>query len=605
MRRVEFKLARLTGALRALSLGGAALLLAACASAPPPPPATVAKAEERVTTQPVARRLEPSVHTGGSFADNPIVYFVVTDRFFDGNPANNNAYGRTREPKPEDDIGTFHGGDLAGLTRKIGEGWFKQLGINGLWITAPYEQIRGWVVGGNREFKHYAYHGYYALDFTLLDQNMGTDDELRALVKAAHAQGIRVIFDVVMNHPGYGDIRSLAEFIGPKTEKKTGMLWSGYEQATLRDYHSFIDYNDPAWLRWWGPDWIRSGLRGYEMGGRDDLTSQLAYLPDFKTEQAKPVGLPPFLKNKPDSRAKELPDATVRDYLVAWLTQWVRDFGIDGFRADTVKHVEPESWAALKKAGVTALAEWKSKNPQQKIDDAPFWMTGEYWGMNIERVKLYDSGGFDNLINFDFQENAERVLAKGGGFDVAALDKLYGDYAKVLARPATHNVLSYLSSHDTKLFDRARLIDGGTALMLAPGGVQIYYGDETARPNGPFKPGDKQQATRSFMNWNSIDADVLDHWRKLGQFRARHVALARGTHAKLADAPYTFSRVSGEDRVVVAIGVTAPTAVAVAGVFADGARVRDAYTGTVATVAAGKAQVTPHARGVVLLERVN
>jgi alpha-amylase len=592
---------RIVGAFAAGAAGLLSLLLAGCTTAPVAP-APAAKAEERVTTQPVARRLDPAAGTGGSFADNPIVYFVVTDRFLDGNAANNNSYGRTREPRPEDDIGTFHGGDLAGLTRKIEEGWFRQLGVNGLWITAPYEQIRGWVVGGNKEFKHYAYHGYYALDFTLLDRNMGTEDELRALVKAAHGQGIRVIFDVVMNHPGYGDIRSLAEFIGPKTEKKNGMLWTGYEQATLRDYHSFIDYNDPAWLRWWGPDWIRSGLRGYQEGGRDDLTGQLAYLPDFKTEQAKPVGLPPFLKNKPDTRAKELPNATVREYLVSWLTQWVRDFGIDGFRADTVKHVEPESWVALKQAGVSALADWKARNPQQNIDDASFWMTGEYWGMNIERVKLYDAG-FDNLINFDFQDNAERVLAKSSGLDAAALDKLYADYAKVLARPATHNVLSYLSSHDTKLFDRARLIDGGTALLLAPGGVQIYYGDETARPVGHFTPGDKQQATRSFMNWDRPDADVLDHWRRLGQFRARHVALARGTHAKLADAPYTFSRVSSEDRVVVALGAAAPAAISVAGVFADGTRLRDAYSGAVATVAAGKVQVVPHARGVVLLER--
>lgn len=595
---------------RRFHLAGLALaaLLAGCATAPAPQSSAPAKAtvaaEQAVRTQPVQRRLEPAAPkaAAGSFADNPIVYFVVTDRFFDGNPANNNAYGRTREANPRDDIGTFHGGDLAGLTKKIEEGWFKQLGVNGLWITAPYEQIRGWVVGGNREFKHYAYHGYYALDFTLLDQSMGTEGELRALVKAAHGQGIRVIFDVVMNHPGYGDIRSLAEFIGPKTERKNGMLWTGYEKANLRDYHSFIDYNDPAWLRWWGPDWIRSGLRGYTEGGRDDLTSQLAYLPDFKTEQAKPVGLPPFLKNKPDTRAKEIPGATVRDYLVTWLTQWVRDFGIDGFRADTVKHVEPESWAALKKAGVAALAEWKAKNPQAKIDDAPFWMTGEFWGMGIERVKLYDTGGFDNLINFDFQDQADKVLAKGGGLNAAALDKLFSDYAKVLARPASHNVLSYLSSHDTRLFDRARLIDGGTALLLAPGGVQIFYGDETARPEGPFTSGDKQQGTRSFMNWASTDAGVLEHFRKLGQFRARHVALARGAHTKLGDAPYTFSRVSSEDRVVVAVGASAPARITVGGVFADGTVLRDAYGGATVTVKGGAVELTPHARGVVLLE---
>jgi alpha-amylase len=534
----------------------------------------------------------------GSFADNPIVYFVVTDRFLDGNPANNGSYGRKREARPQEDIGTFHGGDLAGLTKKLEEGWFKELGVNAIWITAPYEQIHGWVVGGNREFKHYAYHGYYALDFTTLDANMGTEDELRAFVAAAKKQGIRVLFDVVMNHPGYGDLVSLTTYVTqPRTDKKVGMVWNGWQDATLRDYHSYIDYNDPAWLQWWGADWIRSGLRGHTEGGRDDLTMQLAFLPDFKTESDKPVGLPPFLKNKPDTRAVELPNTPVRGYLVNWLTRWVSDFGVDGFRADTVKHVEYGSWNALKQAGTAALADWKAKNPALKIDDAPFWMTGEFWGHGIDRSALFDNG-FDNMINFDFQARA--------GATGARLDAVYAEYAKALAAPATHNVLSYLSSHDTRLFDRAKLVDGATALLLAPGGVQIFYGDETARPPGPTPSSDPQQATRSDMNWDRVDAAVLAHWRKLGPFRARHVALAKGEHRKLADAPYVFARLHASDRVVVAIGAPggAPLKLPVQGVFADGTTLRDAYGGGTATVAAGSVEITPDATGVVLLEAV-
>jgi alpha-amylase len=547
------------------------------------------------------RKADAPAGVPGSFADNPIVYFAITDRFFDGNPANNGAYGRSRESKPEEDVGTFHGGDLAGLTKKLEEGWFRQLGVNAIWITAPYEQAHGWVVGGQKEFKHYAYHGYFALDYTRLDQNMGTPDELRAFVKAAHAQGIRVLLDIVMNHPGYGDLRTLAEYIKePKSDKKTGMLWSGWEQAKLADYHSYIDYNDPAWLQWWGRDWIRSGLRGYDEGGRDDLTSQLAYLPDFKTEQAKPVGLPPLLKAKADTLAKELPNATVRDYLVAWLSQWVRDYGVDGFRADTVKHVEHESWVALKKASSEALAAWKAANAGQRIDNAPFWMTGEYWGQGIERNAIYDAG-FDNMINFDFQARAEAAV--GSALDAAQLDRVYADYAKVLAAPATHNVLSYLSSHDTKLFERSRLIDAGSALLLAPGGVQIYYGDESARPPGPAPAGDKQQATRSDMNWAQPDAATLEHWRLLGQFRKRHVALARGAHVKLADAPYTFSRIAANDKVIVALGAKGSVTLKVGGVFPDGTALRDAYGGSSAKVEGGAVTLTPHARGVVLLEQ--
>jgi alpha-amylase len=533
---------------------------------------------------------------GGTFPDNPIVYFVMTDRFFNGNPDNDRSYGRKPEKDPAANIGTFHGGDLAGLTSKLRQGWFGPLGVNAIWITAPYEQIHGWVVGGNKEFKHYGYHGYWALDFTRLDRNMGTPEELKELVAAAHAQGIRVLFDVVMNHPGYGDIQSLSEYVRhPKTEKKQGVLWSGYQAATLSDYHGYIDYNDRAWAGWWGPDWIRAGLRGYQEGGRDDYTMQLAYLPDFKTESTRPVGLPPFLGNKPDTAAVAIPGGTVRHYLVSWLTKWVEDYGIDGFRCDTVKHVEPDSWRALKAAGQAALDRWKKTHPAAKIDDAPFWMTGELWGHGIERSRLFDAG-FDNMINFDFQERVERAKSP------ADLEQVYAEYAKVLAAPASHNVLSYLSSHDTKLFDRRRLFEGATALMLAPGGVQIFYGDESARPEGPSASGDRQQGARSDMNWGAVDQALLAHWQKLGPFRARHLALARGQHLKLADAPYTFGRIHPQDRVVVALGMTGPGRVKVAGVFEDGARLRDAYSGAAAAVSDGAADIVPDGGGVVLLE---
>jgi alpha-amylase len=567
--------------LKGLLAGLLALLLAACAPTSPAPQQT------QVETRPAAATFPPNP---GRFADNPIIYFVITDRFLNGNPANDNSYGRAKDGDQE--IGTFHGGDLAGITRKLNEGYFRDLGVNALWITAPYEQIRGWVVGGNKEFKHYAYHGYYALDFTVLDKNMGTPDELREMIDTAHAQGIRVLFDVVMNHPGYGDIQSLSEFIGPRTDKKVGVLWAGYENATLKDYHTYIDYNDPAWLRWWGPDWIRSGLRGYTEGGRDDLTMQLAYLPDFKTESPKAVAAPPFLGGKSDTRAKTIEGYTVRNYLVKWLTDWVREYGVDGFRCDTAKHVEPESWLELKRVGTEALRDWKARNPTRKIDDEPFWMTGEVFPHGVERDIYFDSG-FDNLINFDFQKRAENL---------AAIDKVYYEYADKISKDPTFNVLSYLSSHDTYLFDRGKLFDGATALMLAPGGVQIFYGDETRRPEGPAPSSDPQQGTRSDMNWSSVDANLARHWQKLGKFRQRHVALSKGRHDRLAEQPYTFMRVRQDDRVVVAIGARGPVRIVVDTVFPEGTKVRDAYSGQTAVVTAGAVSLNADPAGVVLLE---
>lgn len=566
---------------RRLTLVLAAAVLAACNASAPTPPAAPSLAAA-VAAKPAAA----PASVPGSFADNPIVYFVVTDRFENGNPGNDNSYGRKRESSPREDVGTFHGGDLKGLTNKLKQGWFKELGVNALWITAPYEQIHGWVVGGNKEFKHYAYHGYYALDYTVLDQNMGTPDELRELVDTAHAQGIRVLFDIVMNHPGYLDIQTAREL-------KINVLWPNADNATLRNYHSFIDYNNFAFGDWWGRDWVRAGLPGYIDGGRDDLTSQLAYLPDFRTESAEAVKLPKFLRSKPDTKAVDLPNTTVRGYLVKWLTDWVRDYGIDGFRADTVKHVEPEAWAELKAQANKALADWKAKNPGKKIDDAPFWMVGEYWGHGPARGKLHDAG-FDAMINFDFQERDSQF---------GQPERLFAEYAGLQAgKPA--QMLNYISSHDTELFDRSKLVEAGTALLLAPGAVQIFYGDETARPAGPVPGSDPQQATRSDMNWASPDKAVLEHWRKLGSFRSRHVALARGEHQKLDDAPYTFSRVdrASGDAVVIALGADGAASIPVATVFAEGEALRDAYSGVTGVVKNGAVALQGTGR-YVLLER--
>src|SRR6476619_3559834 len=129
--------------------------------------------------------------------ENATVYFLLTDRFNNGNPANDHAYGR------KDDAATargFMGGDLAGATQKINEGYFNDLGIDAIWITPPVEQIHGATDEGTG--KSYGFHGYWARDFTSVDANLGTEADVRELVDTAHAHGIRVLLDVVMNHTG-------------------------------------------------------------------------------------------------------------------------------------------------------------------------------------------------------------------------------------------------------------------------------------------------------------------------------------------------------------------------------------------------------------------
>ena len=153
--------------------------------------------------------------------------------------------------------------------------------------------------------------------------------------------------------------------------------------------------------------------------------------------------------------------------------------------------------------------------------------------------------------------------------------------------------MNYMDSHDDgNPFDPARQKPFETAnkLLLAPGAAQIYYGDEISRRLDVAEAkGDAK--LRSFMNWGDLktNAKVRTHWAKLGKFRQAHPAVGAGEHKKLADLPYTFSRVRGEDKVVVALDVKTgqPVDIAVGSVFADGTKVKDAYAGIAYTVKDG------------------
>lgn len=483
---------------------------------------------------------------------NATVYFVLTDRFVNGIPGNDNSYGRHKDGMQE--IGTFHGGDLNGLTSKLD--YLQQLGVNALWISSPLEQIHGWVGGGTRgDFPHYAYHGYYTQDWTKLDANMGDENDLRTLVDGAHQRGMRILFDVVMNHTGYATLADMQQFQfgalylqGSDIEKTLGKSWTDWTPGPGQTWHSFNDYinfsDGAAWEKWWGKGWIRTDIGDYDAPGFDDLTMSLAFLPDLKTESTAAVGLPHFYQHKPDTQAKAIAGFTPRDYLTRWLSQWVRDYGIDGFRVDTAKHVEMAGWQQLKDQSSLALAEWKKANPDKALDDAPFWMTGEAWGHGVMKSDYYRHG-FDAMINFDYQEQAAKAADC-----LANIDQTWQQMADQLQ---SFNVLSYLSSHDTRLF-REQGDNAAELLLLAPGAVQIFYGDESSRPFGPTGS-DPLQGTRSPMNWQDVagkSAARVAHWQRLGQFRARHLAVGAGRQTTLSlPQGYGFVRQADGDKVMI------------------------------------------------------
>lgn len=563
--------------------------------------------------------------------DNASVYFLLTDRFYNGNTSNDHSYGRSLNQSGavsngKSDAAAFHGGDFAGITQKIEAGYFDDLGVNALWISAPYEQMHGYCIAGSGKsgsFPHYSYHGYYALDFSETDLNFGTEEEFEKMVDTAHEHGIRIVLDVVMNHVGYNTIGDMAEY-GFGTLKSG---WeTGYYNATLTNvtYHQYIDYNSNAndWAKWWGTNWLRAGLAGYTEGS-GDLQGGVSYLPDIRTESTNTVDIPAILKTKWTkegtlaTKQAELNNyfatgksKTVRNYMVFWLTQWVEKYGVDGFRCDTAKHVELESWKALKEQGLKSLQTWRKNNPTKPGAnwDEDFWMTGECYTHYVNYDSYYTSGGFDSMINFSFNDQNSMDASASGMPAVGSINSTYADYAGKLNTNDKFNVLTYLSSHDTRLC-RNNLIWQGSAFQLLPGGIQIYYGDETNRPLADGLAKGNDHALRSDMNWNSIDQNVLAHWQKVGQFRNNHVAVGAGSHTSLtATSGAAFSRNFNKngvtDTVVACIGANANQSVTITlnGAFADGTTVKNTYDGTTATVSGGKVTFNSGANGTILVE---
>ena len=563
----------------------------------------------------------PPPVTGVDFTwNNALIYFVVTDRFANGNTSNDNSYGRKNLDASGHPTATFHGGDIKGLTKNLD--YIKSLGMNAIWLTAAYEQSHGWTGGGkNGNFQHYAYHGYYALDFTSLDANMGTVDEFREFVTEAHKRGIRVVMDVVMNHSGYATLKDMCDFgFGVRSDGKNAC--EEWTPGSGESYHNkpISEAADSRWDSWWGANWLRFGA--YGGCGSDDLTTCTSFLPDFKNEpNGSSVNLPTFLVNKwqtadaahdiPAAKAYREGNMSVADFEAHWLASWVEEFGIDGFRCDTAKHVEKATWGKLKKYSSEALAKWRANHANGDDPAASwtddFWMTGEHWnfGTDPSDGSGYGStGGFNSMINFSLGCSTP---------DASTWSSYAGKFNNGTSAPAL-NALSYVSSHDTQLCRPGDMKALGTGLVLLPGGVQVYYGDETARPNDNGGSGnDAEHGTRSDMNFPSdiseqaewaanVDSistsfssnETLAHWQKVGQFRFRNPAVGAGKQTETGDGSlcrkYDNSSENISNAVVIHVG--SASSVNVGDCFEDGTEVMDGYSGATGTVSGGSVSLS-------------
>lgn len=518
--------------------------------------------KESISKEPITIVQEKEVKKDVPFYwEGANIYFLLTDRFNNGNPDKDVNFEQTDSTAV---LRGFEGGDIAGISKKIDDGYFTDLGINAIWFTPVVEQVHGATNEGTGNT--YAYHGYWAKDWTAIDPNFGKRKDLEDLVRKAHSNGIRVLLDVVLNHTG------------PVTEI------------------------DPVWPN----EWVRTDPT-CEFTTYDNTTActLVDNLPDILTESDEPVELPDALlaKWKEEGRlSQELDELNLffertgyprapRFYIIKWLTDYIHEFGVDGFRVDTVKHVNENAWSELQKESEYAFQTWKKKHPNQVLDDNPFYMVGEVYNYGISTGRLFDFGdkkvdffdhGFKSLINFELKYDAQKDY-----------ETIFKKYNKLLnTKLKEKSVLNYLTSHDDgSPFDKERKKPyySANVLLLTPGASQVYYGDETSRPL--IIEGTEGDATlRSFMNWEDLDSvpevqKIHKHWQKLGQFRANHPAVGAGKHKRLAKSPYVFSRmyVNGEYKDKVVIGLNLPKgkkSLWVKGFYGNGTKLYDTYSET-------------------------
>jgi alpha-amylase len=406
--------------------------------------------------------------------EDEILYFVLVDRFVDGDPSNDANVDRAGK-------GTFHGGDLKGLTAQLDE--IASLGVTAIWVNPLVKNIDRFVTGAG--FPDWAYHGYWADDFHRLDPRFGTDDDLRAFVQACHTRGIRVLLDVVYNHCGY-------------------------------DCHYLSDPRTRGWLR--------SNVKGD--CGDDDLTSCLSGLPDFKTE---------------------LPE--VRAFLLDAQLGWAKRSGVDGFRLDTVKHVEHDFWQEHRRRARAELA-------------PGFFLLGEVWGGDREVLDpWFEPDELDAGFDFGFQGSAVGWLLGRGR--TIAFERYLESRHKVRRG---HLLAHFLSSHDVE--GALSLLGGDRALFrlaavleLTTAGIPvIFYGEEVARSIGkwPDNRTDMPWGDRKLLPGAGVPRDegLRAFYQRLIAIRRAHPALSRGAHEALStegDLLAYVRREPGKDAVVVAV----------------------------------------------------
>ncbi|MBC7591225.1 MAG: pullulanase-type alpha-1,6-glucosidase [Salinibacterium sp.] len=490
-------------------------------------------------------------------------YFVMTDRFKDGDPGNN-AAGLGSDPLDSGydptSKGFYNGGDLAGLRSQLD--YIEGLGTSAIWLTPSFLNNP---VQGTGENASAGYHGYWITDFTQIDPHLGTNAELSALIDDAHARGMKVYFDIITNHTAdiidyaqqeYGYIdKSTVPYLTAGGEPFDPAAVAGSAEFPELDAATSFPYTPtltpenadrkvPAWLN--DPTvYHNRGDSTFE--GESVLDGDFSGLDDLMTENPKVV-----------------------DGFVDVYQDWV-DFGIDGFRIDTVKHVNLEFWQTWS-SEVLEYAEAKGK--------PDFFMFGEVYDANAANTSPYvRKTDINSVLDFSFQSQATSFAA---GNSAAGLSALYAS-DDLYTTPASnaYALPTFLGNHDMgrigyflKNTDAPLARDelAHELMYLTRGQPVVYYGDEQGFAGAGA--GNDQSARQSLfasqvdeyttqplitgetagsIDRYGTDAPLYTHIAALSALRTSYPALAQGSQIELfADSGagvYAFSRVDRDEKI--------------------------------------------------------
>ena len=490
-----------------------------------------------------------------------VIYQIVTDRFENGDPANDSVDGVGPMPA---DLSRWQGGDWPGITQRLD--YLSRLGVSAIWISPVVRAVARMDVGDG-------YHGYWGADFTSLEPRFGSEEELRTLVRRAHDLGIAVIIDVVPNHTG----RVFAYDLDGD-----GAVGADEAQPPYRDtpYTVPLLFTEPAALI--GPAG-RLALRAehfHRRGVGDVGVPVQRRFGDF------PDGLRDF-----DTENEEVITALISTY-----AHWATELEVDGFRIDAVPHVERPFWSRF---ATEIRARLRAAGRER------FLLLGEIFDQNsVIAAYTGDAGAIDSAFDIPFWEDVVTGVVLGGGPPADARASLSGDRAMFRAEGQPGGIelsawearVAIVDSHDLARVRSGTdpfAADQAITLMFTVDAIPcVYYGTETELAGGHGHTARERMWDTGFRE--DLPSYALIH--RLIELRAESLALRRGSLLvrMLSDvggssldtvvpdaAVLAFERVSATERVLVALN-THPTHAARAHLmtgFPPGATLREVLSG--------------------------